>query len=106
MLTEEDLDQYMIWSGYAPQSRQAMRPKLARGVRWLTEMGVTESPLRVRPLGYSRQVALAHDLINHWLYETRQQHAPEQEHAMRDLLAQMGAPVRPYKGPQPKRRRP
>src|SRR5260370_8981729 len=46
MLSEQDLDDYMIWSGYAPQSRAAMRPNLSRGVRWLADMGVSRSPLR------------------------------------------------------------
>jgi len=48
MLTEQDLDDYMIWNGYAPQSREAMRPKFVGGVRWLTRMGVTRSPLKPR----------------------------------------------------------
>jgi hypothetical protein len=106
MLTEQDLDDYMIWSGYAPQSREAMRPKLARGVRWLTRMGVTRSPLKPRLPAYSFEAARSHNLINHWLYETRQEHDPEAEHAQRDLLALMGAPVRPYKGSKPKSKRP
>jgi hypothetical protein len=53
MLTEDDLDYYMISSGYVPQSRQAMRPQLARGVRWLTDKGVERSPLRPRLPWYS-----------------------------------------------------
>jgi len=27
MLTEEDLDHYMIWNGYTAQSREATRPE-------------------------------------------------------------------------------
>ncbi len=46
MLTEDDLDHYMILSGYTPPSREAVRPNLARGVKWLTIMGVSRSPLR------------------------------------------------------------
>lgn len=103
MLTEQDLIDYMIWSGYVSQSVKAMRPKLARGVRWLTDMGVTRSPLHLELSAYSRELALSHNLINHWLYTTRNAHDPVVEHAHRDLLAQMGAPVRPYKGPKPKR---
>ena len=38
MLTEEDLDHYMIWNGYTAQSREATRPELvvafAGSPRW------------------------------------------------------------------------
>lgn len=57
MLTEKDLDDYMIWSGYVTQSRELMRPKLARGVKWLTKMGVTRSPLHLGPAGHSHDLA-------------------------------------------------
>lgn len=98
MLTEDDLDHYMIWSGYAPQSREAMRPFLARGVRWLTSMGVTRSPLRPERLpSYSYEAARSHDLINLWLKEHNRDRDSESEHELRDLLAQIGAPVRPYR---------
>jgi hypothetical protein len=102
MLTEDDLDHYMIWSGYAPQSREAMRPQLTRGVRWLKKMGVDRSPLRpTRLASYSREAARSHDLINLWLKEHHKIRDQESEHELRDLLAQIGAPVRPYKGPRP-----
>src|SRR5450759_4919283 len=102
MLTEDDLDHYMIWSGYAPQSREAMRPELSRGVSWLTKMGVTQSPLRPTRLPwYSREAARSHDLINLWLKEHHTIRDQESEHELRDLLAQIGAPVRLYKGPRP-----
>jgi hypothetical protein len=105
VLTEGDLDHYMIWSGYAPQSREAMRPELSRGVRWLTKMGVTKSPLRPTRLPwYSREAARSHDLINLWLMEHHMIRDQESEHELRDLLAQIGAPVRPYKGPRPGRK--
>jgi hypothetical protein len=101
MLTEGDLDHYMIFSGYAPQSRRAVRPQLARGVRWLTKMGVTRSPLRPTRLPwYSYEAARSHDLINLWLKEHHKIRDPQSEHELRDLLAQIGAPVRPYKGPR------
>src|SRR5437868_2548765 len=99
MLTEDDLDHYMIWSGYVPQSREAMHPHLTRGVRWLTEMGVARSPLRPRPPGYSFEAARSHDLINLWLLQARPIRDQDAEHKMRDLLARLGAAVRPYKGP-------
>ncbi len=99
MLTEEDLDYYMIWSGYTPQSRQAIQPQLGRGVSWLTEMGVDRSPLRPRPPWYSFEAARSHDLINLWLLQARQNRDKNAEHKMRDLLARLGAGVRPYKGP-------
>jgi hypothetical protein len=99
MLTEEDLDYYMIWSGYTPQSRQAMQPQLGRGVSWLTEMGVDRSPLRPRLPWYSFEAARSHDLINLWLLQARQNRDKDAEHKMRDLLARLGAGVRPYKGP-------
>jgi hypothetical protein len=103
MLTEDDLDHYMIWSGYLPQSREAMRPYLARGVKWLSTMGVTGSPLRpTRLRWYTYEAARSHDLINLWLKEHQSLRDPQSEHDLRDLLAQIGAPVRPYKGPNPR----
>lgn len=101
MLTEDDLVHYMTWSSYAPQSVDAMRPELARGVRWLTKMGVRRSPLRPTPLSwYSYEAARSHDLITLWLKEHHNIRDHESEHELRDLLAQIGAPVRPYKGPR------
>ncbi len=102
MLTEDDLDHYMIWSGYTPQSRHALRRHLARGVKWLTSMGVTRSPLRPTRLPwYTYEAAHSHDLINLWLKEHHSMRCAQSEHELRDLLAQIGAPVRPYKGPKP-----
>jgi hypothetical protein len=97
MLTEDDLDYYMIWSGYVPQSRQAMRPQLARGVRWLTDKGVERSPLRPSLPWYSFEEARSHDLINLWLLQARRERDQDAEHQMRNLLARLGAGVRPYK---------
>jgi hypothetical protein len=97
MLSEKDLDDYMIWSGYVPQSREAMRPRLQRGVRWLAKMGVTSSPLRPRLPWWSREAARSHDLINLWLLEHRPVRDKATEHEMRNLLARLGAGVRPYK---------
>jgi hypothetical protein len=99
MLTEDDLDRYMIRSGYTPQSREAMRPYLARGVKWLTTMGVTRSPLRP---WYTYEAASSHDLINLWLKEHHSVRDSQSEYELWDLLAQIGAPVRPYKGPKPR----
>lgn len=97
MLSEQDLDDYMIWSGYAPQSRAAMRPKLSRGVRWLADMGVSRSPLKPRLSWWSFEAARSHDLINLWLLQARQKRDKEAEHGMRNLLAGLGAGVRLYK---------
>jgi hypothetical protein len=69
VLSEQDLDDYMLPSGYAPQSREAMRAQLQRGVRWLTEMGVTRSPLRPKLPWWSFEAARSHDLINLWLLD-------------------------------------
>ena len=93
----QDLDYYMIWSGYAPQSREAMRPQLQRGVRWLAKMGVTRSPLRPRLPWRSPEAARSHDLINLWLLEHRPVRDKAAEHKMRNLLAGLGTGVRPYK---------
>ena len=57
MLTEEDLDHYMIWNGYTAQSREATRPELVRGVRWLAKVGLTRSPLQA-PLSPSPDARL------------------------------------------------
>src|SRR5260370_42550802 len=100
MLTDQALEVYMIWSGYTPQPREAMRRQLSRGVRWLAEMGVARSPLRPRLPWWSREAARSHDLMNLWLLEHRPNRDPQAEHEMRDLRAQMGAAVRPYKGPR------
>jgi len=97
MLSERDLDDYMIWSGYAPQSRAAMWSQLSRGVRWLAEMGVTRSPLQARGQWWSLEAARSHDLINLWLLQGRPVRDKEAEHEMRNLLARLGAGVRPYK---------
>ena len=103
MLTEDDVDRYMIWSGYTPQSREAMRPHLARAIKWLTTMGVTRSPLRPPRLPwYTYEAARSHDLINLWLKEHHSVRDSQSEHELRDLLAQIGAPVRSYKGPKPR----
>lgn len=64
-------------------------------------MGVTRSPLRPERMAwYSPEAAWSHDLINLWLKEHHRDRDPESEHELRDLLAQIGAPVRPYKGPR------
>jgi hypothetical protein len=65
-------------------------------------MGVTRSPLRPTRLPwYSREAARSHDLMNLWLKEHHTIRDQESEHPLRDLLAQIGVPVRPYKGPRP-----
>jgi hypothetical protein len=96
-MTEQDLDHYMIWSSYFPQSREAMRPYLRRGVQWLARMGVTESPLRLRLPLSPLAVARSHDLINLWLLEHLPNRDKDAEHVLRNLLARLGAGVRPYK---------
>jgi hypothetical protein len=97
MLSEQDLDDYMIWSGYAPQSRAAMQPLLSRGVRWLTDLGVTRSPLKARLPWWSFEAARSNDLISLWLLQARPERDKEAEHSMRNLIAGLGAGVRPYK---------
>ncbi len=97
MLTEQDLDDYMIWSGYARQSRAAMQPRLRSGVRWLTEMGVTRSPLKSRLPWWSFEAARSNDLINLWLLQARPERDKHVEHSMRNLIAGLGAGVRPFK---------
>ena len=101
MFTADDLDHYLVWSGWTSQSIEAVRPHLERGARWLTSMGVTRSPLRPTRLPwYSYEAARSHDLINLWLKEHHRDRDPDSEHELRDLLARIGAPVRPYKGPR------
>lgn len=97
MLSEQDVDDYLIWSGYAPQSRDVMRPQLSRGIRWLTEMGVSRSPLKAELPWWSLEAARSHDPMNLWLLQARPERDKEAEHSMRNLLARMGAGVRPYK---------
>jgi hypothetical protein len=66
-------------------------------------MDVTSSPLRpIRLSWYAHEAARSHDLINLWLKEHHAIRDHEDEHDLRDLLAQIGAPVRPYKGPKPR----
>jgi hypothetical protein len=97
-MTEQDLDEYAIWSGWVPQSREAIRPELARGVQWLAKMGVTQSPLKNRSPWYSFKVAIAHNLMNQWLLEHRQDRSDKSaEHELRNLNVRLGAGVRPYK---------
>jgi hypothetical protein len=74
-----------------------MRPYLRRGVRWLAKMGVTKSPLRPRLPWWSHEAARSHDLINLWLLEHRPNRDKDAEHQLRNLLARLGAGVRPYK---------
>jgi hypothetical protein len=71
MPSEQDLVDYMVWSSHAPQSVEALQPQVPRGVRWLAEMSVTESPLRSREPWWSYRSAVAHDLINLWLLQAR-----------------------------------
>jgi hypothetical protein len=97
VLSERDLDYYMIWSGFAPQSRAAMRPQLQRAMRWLAETGVARSPLRPRLPWYSFEAARSHDLINLWLLQARPVSDKRAEHQLRNLLARRGAGVRPCK---------
>lgn len=97
MLTEQDLVDYMVWSAHAPQSVEELRPKLARGVAWLSEMGLTESPLHRTDQWWSLESARAHDLIDLWLLQARPIRDRAAEHEMRNLLARLGAGVRPYK---------
>jgi hypothetical protein len=97
MLSEQDLDAYLIWSAYAALAREAMRPQLTRGVRWLAEMGVTRSPLRAGIPWYSFEAARSHDLINLWLLQALPVRDTAAEHEMRNLLSRLGAGVRPYR---------
>ena len=61
-------------------------------------MGVTRSPLRPERLpSYSYEAARSHELINLWLKEHDRDRDSESEHELRDLLPQIGAPVRPYR---------
>jgi hypothetical protein len=97
MLNERDLDEYLIWSAYAWQAREEMRPQLSRGVRWLTEMGVTRSPLKARLPWWSLEAARSNDLMNLWRLQALAERNKSEEHEMRNLLARLGAGVRPYK---------
>lgn len=97
MLSEQDLLDYMRWSSYFPQTVEAMRPQIPRAIDWLAEMGVTESPLRHRERWATVESARAHDLLNLWLLQSRPTRDKAAEHEMRNLLARLGAGVRPYK---------
>lgn len=80
VFTADDLDHYVIWSGWSPQSRAAVKDDLERGARWLTSMGVTRSPLRPERLPwYSYEAARSHDLINLWLKEHHRLRDPNSE---------------------------
>jgi hypothetical protein len=94
-MTEQDLDDWLIWCGYAPQSREAVRPQLSRGVRWLREMGVTRLPFGLP--WYSFEAARSSDLLSLWELHARPVRDKKAEHELRNLLAQLGAGVRPYK---------
>ena len=97
MLTEKDLDDYLIWCAYQVPSREAMRPELGRGVHWLMEMGVTRSPLRSSLPWYSFEAARSYDLMELWRLQSLPVRDKKAEHEIRNLLARLGAGVRPYK---------
>jgi hypothetical protein len=97
MLTEHDLDAYLIWCGLAPQSRKDLGPQFPRAISWLAEMGVTESPLYKPDRWSSLKWARADDLLHLWELQARPTRDHAAEHEIRNLLARLGAGVRPYK---------
>jgi hypothetical protein len=46
---------------------------------------------------WSHDAARSHDLINLWLLEHRPNRDKDAEHQLRNLLARLGAGLRPYK---------
>lgn len=96
-MTENDLDGWLISCGISTQSRDKVRPQYPRAVRWLAENGVTESPLHQPDRALSVKWARADDLLHLWELQARPTRDKAAEHEMRNLLARLGAGVRPYK---------
>jgi hypothetical protein len=96
-MTENDLDGWLISCGISTQSRDKVRPQYPRAVRWLAENGVTESPLHQPDRALSVKSARADDLLHLWELQARPTRDKAAEHEMRNLLARLGAGVRPYK---------
>jgi hypothetical protein len=82
-------------------SFQILLPKVPGCERFLRSRGIHAIPDPMVPgiIG----VAQIDGLLNEWLKEHRtkdlRNNDAESEHELRDLLARLGVPVRPYKGP-------
>jgi len=97
MLSKRDMETYLIWSGGGSKVEE-LRPEFGRAARWFTEMGVKRSPLSPEVHWYSVEATQGHGLFNLWLMDHNPVAEQENVHEHRDLLAQIGVPVRPYKG--------
>jgi hypothetical protein len=89
------------------QSVQALLPDVPGCERLLRSKGIQEVPEPIVPgiIGDARVDGLLIEWFNeHRMPELRHEDA-EREHEHRDLLAQLGVGVRPYKGPRPRDRR-
>jgi hypothetical protein len=97
---EQWLRHYAFGPGF-----NAVAPKIRGCERLLRSKGINAIPLFVGP-GIVGD-AVIDGLLIAWFNEHRTpelRHADaEQEHDHRDLMARLGAPLRPYKGPKPRR---
>lgn len=84
------------------KSVEALIPEVPGCERFLRSRGVEAIPEQVVPgiIG----LPVIDGLLSDWLKEHRPEEIrnrdAEGEHELRDLLARIGAPVRPYKGPR------
>lgn len=96
-----------LWGIVTAPSVEALMPDVPGCERLLRSHGINAIPDQVRPgvIGDAR----IDGLLIGWFNEHRRaevRHADAQrEHDHRDLLAQLGVPLRGYKGPSPQRKR-